>query len=1777
MTRPTPSLQLPYFERGDRYSATVDKSRMMMIDEQLHAFYSAIGDGVAYGLDFSLIGEYVFISSGAAFINGIFSQLMLERYCQYPNVGEGVFLKKQTNMISKVGNFSSSRKVVVNDASPASPPTFNAYVSDDFAFIYFNWNEASITTSYAYLIIDNIYVAQISRSDDIFQHPISEGSSISLKMQAFGRDDTPGLFSEEVLVSRPFADVIPPIPTGVAAVENNASICVVFDKSASGLIDKKIVSWRRVDVFGNEVGDEFSIEVPVSKSHFIIRDLINGFRYRVSIYNRSIYGKTSASVNKYLVPTSAAQIGDVDDIDAIILRNPLGSFYLSVSAISVDGYDPYDPMNNLYLRIHKNGNFGFVWTSKDIKMPNSGNIELYTVQAMQGSSFTTQYFEDKSTYTIVLFRKVGQSQTRGRFTRVISGDSTPPPPVVDISGFFSVGGSVRFNWAHQDPSDVSYYELSVVSYQIQERIEILNEDPSDSIYIARRYSGNMCDFNFTISGVTLRIQGVDDSNFTPVDGFSEVSFDLTDKNITDVIAFINYANIRMKSKVTGITYSMFQLIEARPAFSFWFNPALTRDGINISSPSLPAQKLAATSNARLADTSPILFRMGEFNSDITDDGTGGFFASGGIILQVKDSSASPTTYTYTTGQQIAQVSQKTKLRTYLLPSGLTKPKTKYSISIVAVDEYNNKSIASSFDLFSPFIDDMPAPGELDGVFSAVVQDGIMVTWNGKSRLPARKFLVYRSQVDSSGSLGPYGLIAEIDPSSYEYLDLMVLDGNSYSYRIGYENFWGARSMRPETYELEGKIGVLTTFVSRSENPGPTGLSSQFINDDYVLSWNEYTIPVDGFELYVSDPSTGRFSRVGSSDSKSKTYTLRNFKLANGEYRFAIRSIVSECSVVTAQITNPPDSSMLLFSRSQNGSLKDERRLLSNMIDPVVENAEELIAEHRHFRLDDNNDFRIDLSDLYLIDKYVSEDRLTYIPSSPIEVGIDPSHGVVFVNNSVTSVGYQIFGDGSINFVEELPDDSVVKSVVFGTSEVEGVLDGEQIGILSAGQLTSGTVSRGVIPSVNHDETFMDMLPMTCIMQSADNFRWFATVNERNKIRLYSESDSQYSEVAIELAGAEVDTHLGSVPSSFPISRGSARAFIHDMEFFGNIGFVASSVGSWMYKNTSDIGTIVEISSSLPPDDAGCPFRIRIFGDIVFIIAFRGIDMARIQADGNLTPLATGLGMQRGVKCFRDVIRIDDLNFIAVAANAIWKISIQLNSQIYFRQLPSISSEATLIWSCFSWNGLPYIYSEDGLFVGDSSGSEFSLLDNLPGRLKIIDTYIEQDFVLLIATNSIWRLDNSSVSKMFQSDIRLGRCAVHEDGLFVCSDDGLLRTNSDTNLRESDRYVLRKMSMPKFTDGRFFLPLTVKSHSGRLWVGGEGGAISAVNFNRWANYCDLYFGISIFDVKESPTLYINGKPRHIGIYFQFVANGSRVFPRLAADQEYESQLETGLPECVFLEEPPEEFFEIEVARSYHAWRHPKGRWAHLDYAAPIALKVNGKKINDGSRAKRPYDDIAFISSLNPTFGEESSAKKSFDLAFQEMRDHAKFMLINSENTETGEPESYGVHRFSRSNMRILLSKIERANRFVYDRQALAFLGIDATYRLPDPMIKVDLLANAFESPYGVRSSLLSSLGVVSYPFSETIVGNKGVYDAEDIGYRLPPIFPKDSPEGSLEPNYELLPEDASALSIPIEDLAFTGEFTYFGIIPSVLRFFGRRKFRGQILDGPSTVLPEIMSQ
>lgn len=591
--------------------------------------------------------------------------------------------------------------------------------------------------------------------------------------------------------------------------------------------------------------------------------------------------------------------------------------------------------------------------------------------------------------------------------------------------------------------------------------------------------------------------------------------------------------------------------------------------------------------------------------------------------------------------------------------------------------------------------------------------------------------------------------------------------------------------------------------------------------------------------------------------------------------------------------------------------------------------------------------------------------------------------------------------------------------------------------------------------------------------------------------------------------------------------------------------------------------------------------------IVAIVGFRGIDILSrdVNSSGQLSPIASSLGISDGVKCFRDIFSTDDGSFIGVASNALWKISIRPNGVVTRSQLRPVADGGATIWCAFIIGSQMFVYTDAGLLVGDQAGTFFEPVEFVPPRLKVVDfVRISENQVALIATHSIWIIGSSDARRVAESVTRLGRGCLHDGKLYVCTASGLMSTEADTNIYASATYRLVKVNLPRFEDGRFYLPLTVHSDGVRLYVGGEGGVLSALNTNRWGKLIDTNISplgggipVSLSLSRESPTVYVDGKTRHMGVYFQFSQEAAQFDP-LSADNADAGMVETGQAECMFFDDPPDPEQDVRVSRTYHAWIHPRGAWAHVDYAAPIALKVNGYQINDGSRARRSYDDVAYIASLAPQFGEEASNFSSFSSALSDMLNHADFMLTNTVDPVTGEPTSYGVHKFSRANMRALLRKIERANRFVYDTASLARMGIDAEYRIPNPLIRVDLIANGFLPGYGVKKEVLDAIGMSYTPYGgEEVRGDVGVWDSEDIGYRLPPVAPRSISAGALAPNYTPLPADEDMLTVPIEDLSFTGEFTYFGAIPGAMRFFGRRRPDGAILRGPSDVLSEKLDQ
>ena len=162
-----------------------------------------------------------------------------------------------------------------------------------------------------------------------------------------------------------------------------------------------------------------------------------------------------------------------------------------------------------------------------------------------------------------------------------------------------------------------------------------------------------------------------------------------------------------------------------------------------------------------------------------------------------------------------------------------------------------------------------------------------------------------------------------------------------------------------------------------------------------------------------------------------------------------------------------------------------------------------------------------------------------------------------------------------------------------------------------------------------------------------------------------------------------------------------------------------------------------------------------------------------------------------------------------------------------------------------------------------------------------------------------------------------------------------------------------------------------------------------------------------------------------------------------------------------------------------------------------------------------------------------------------------MLTNKIN-EDGDPIEFGIHRFTRNNIRLLIDKIDEVNTKIYDNDDVANLGILSSLRLPYVNMEVNFVANVLPSPYGVNISMLAYLGINYESYDDIdFEGLLGTYDPEDPTYYLPNIPTRTRLDGVSAPNYEY--DDSEAFSDDI-DVPYSG---YYGenSSPAALAGFG----------------------
>ncbi|MFA5758835.1 MAG: hypothetical protein WC942_05715 [Clostridia bacterium] len=348
MSVKTPHYGLEAFSWGDYYSSKVDKDRFNIIDNELGFLSDLIGGGVIDGWNISVKDNNtreIRVSSGS----GIIGKTVFESFGNLDffinnNETVNIYMKRKNSESGGISGLSNIASVEASDNVPPSPPSNlripygSDPLTDLMAYnqIVLTWDENSevdfshyivkrLSTdgsgSYEILISDlneNVYIDEdLEQNTEYFYQVISVDLS--------GNESDGSNISVFTLLD----ERIPLPPTFFQIFPINEGLQVIWENSSSNNVEKYELTVQQISENNENVGDSIVFEniYPLKEfenQYLLIKDLVNNYRYNISIKAISINGIESDTIFQISSPKESNNSIEVTDIDISFSQ---GEFY----------------------------------------------------------------------------------------------------------------------------------------------------------------------------------------------------------------------------------------------------------------------------------------------------------------------------------------------------------------------------------------------------------------------------------------------------------------------------------------------------------------------------------------------------------------------------------------------------------------------------------------------------------------------------------------------------------------------------------------------------------------------------------------------------------------------------------------------------------------------------------------------------------------------------------------------------------------------------------------------------------------------------------------------------------------------------------------------------------------------------------------------------------------------------------------------------------------------------------------------------------------------------------------------------------------------------------------------------------------------------------------------------------------------------------------------------------------------------------------------------------
>jgi hypothetical protein len=1836
MPKFTKNLQLPYFYYGDNYSAYFDRLRFTSIDSYFNGLSNLIKDGVINGFNVSMKDDdTLFVSSGSAFIDKKFRELKTDSEIAFSKVEDAsIKIKSKYNSNFNTNLVQNIKQISFQDDINPDPPINISFEFVDYFRIKISWQVKSEDVSYVNIYRDDFddgiedfsrsILIQTSNENTFTDNDIEPGKKYIYYFESVDINGNYSSFYSSIDAVIPDENITPDPPKFMSVIVANTRAQVIWSRPSYKNISGYSIKISEIDSSYSSIGDELNYITDENVNNFVIKNLKKNTRYRIKMYSISRSGRYSTAQEKLITTKEFSLEDEISYIyqNALVVNGLLG-FNINWE-ISLDGYDDSDYDSNavykcriIELELLSNS---IKSTSDFIQLtPGQNSIYLTGIPFTQSDGATsTLPFSEKSRYLFGVFKIKDGVVSPGVFTYLGIIDIFPPEKPSGVFITSRENGSIDVSISTVNPSDVKFFELEVYEAKINNIIEDFSNvqfNKSIEFYSLQGGSGANADFESTVSeifkeyfvfslssneltvefdtsflrtfqssGLDFNINGVSLANpeiYWPSGGI-KINFSPNDSigylysKIVQELSTVPVLGIASVSSITGRKTILFsQIINIK-------NLADPQSGINCS-------YLYRFSKKRLSINS-------SSESAIYGDARISVYSLFLSWLQPEQLNNIVTNYDISS----FSIAAKKKIRDINLvnfDSSIIRPGYAYRVDVYSIDDFNNKSEKQSGFIYLSSFEDLLPPESPRSQSAYFVANRVIFSWIYRfNQRDISYFKIYRASSDNSS----FYFLSKVNKNIFVYEDYEIESGKSYYYRVSAVDSWGKESLGEDS-NVSGLIFIPNLNIETKFN-----FNCARVGQDLVFSWDRIDdFGGDGVEILCRYPSRSDFISIYNSQFDTGESSLSGVFSENGNYSFGIRGIVNQVEIFVDYSGDSMGIEIARIAKNFNNYyVEDSKRILKNMESPVLEETDAFIVSHDHL-LSDVSDKRIDLSQIYRISDWSALDGDNSKFSTNTDFPIRYSGVDIYLNSLKNVVLYEIdYNKKIITFSKSLwpnqdsifnpnvhvfPSPVSIDLVFLGFSEASGDLSYDKFGPLFAEQFDRGILDESKFDTVEHSGRIdEDLIPLQCLCSSEDGYKYIISNNEQGK-KLFVKNGTEY---LVDDSGDYSD-NLQDVPedaeaSSFNVYDNPIVCYDVFVvpNFFKSLIIYATSQGVY-YSYSYESFTTKNIFPSNPPFDFGPPIKIKYtpFGgrNLFSVIHTRGFSVFEVISNGNLSepPTINSIHTEfiSGVSFIHDIIFEDNISYVSTNIG-IYKFVIQVIQNSGYipilTQMPVISLRSNEVFSLFIIDGKLFAIMSSGVYIYDESGIwtiHFNLYQN---DLVHQVTKKYQDgklYYILFGRNNIYRIsknDLNSTGDLFYKDYGIStiysfvsesiQCAcIYKEFLIVATDKNCFISSSSTSIYGSSFINFKKFAHGLKYQGIFTNIYSVKTDTGDTGIGDlyfaqEGRIIRAKSLSRFSTYIDFHnnkIGRYKFSV---PSYYLNGSSYEDKIYLE--NNSEQGFSQCAIYSKYKLDL----------------IDRFSCVRDYSVYVCKNGGWAYHDFASSIQIKLNGRVINDGSRANKPYEEVLNMLNLSlANFDDKISNYIVLEKNFESLQDHVDYMTTNTTNALNQVTER-GIHRFTRNNVRKLLFYINKVNSSIYSPEISREIGIYNSLFLLYPNFEVDILANIYKGTdgyQGVTEEYLTGLGI---SFDSYILpvrpGSLCTYDPEDRSYYLPENVPLEPVcESSLSANYQILSSDiAFGLS---DDISGLSNF-FTGIIPSGIglsAIVGRRVVPPGIVDSP----------